>query len=84
VGDTKEFYRDVDILYKASVQGHRGALHTLLTIGTFTDGVISESMPDIHWVVREYPEMASEIILGDARLKKHFSHWVNEMPNEFR
>lgn len=84
VSDTEEFWTDVATLYKASVQGHTEAFRTLLTIGTYTDGAVSEGMPDLVWVVQEYPEMASEIIMRDPRLRKHFKHWVDERGHRSR
>jgi len=76
VGDTEEFWQDVDVLHRASLEGHREALRTLLVIGTFTDGAVSQGMPDLEDVVRRHPGLAREIILGDARLRARYAHWV--------
>lgn len=78
VDDTEQFWADVDVLHKASSSGNREALHTLLTIETFTDGAVAEGMPDLQEVVNLHREEAKQIVMGDARLKSHFAHWFQE------
>lgn len=76
IGDTQEFWQDVEVLYRASLRGNPNAMRTILVIGTFTDGAISEGMPDLSEVVKKHPEVAKQVILGDTRLKHKYSHWV--------
>ena len=78
VSDTKEFGSDVDTLYHASAQGDREAFHALLTIGSFTDGAVSECMPDLTTIVQQHPDMSSQVTMGDPRLTQRYQHGVKE------
>lgn len=78
VADTKEFWDDVATLYEASARGDRSAFHTLLTIHRFSDGAVSENMPDVFQVAHDHPDMASDTIASDAKLKSQFGHWLEE------
>jgi hypothetical protein len=84
VADTEKFWDDVAILHRASIRGHREAYHTLLTIQTFTDGAVAEGMPDTFRVAQQHPEMASQVIAGDNRLKIRFGHWLEEIRHPAR
>jgi len=77
VGDTEEFWRDVDLLYRASIKGDPNSIRTLFIIGSFSDGIVSEGMPDLSTIVEKYPEISKEVIMGNERLRGKYSHWLN-------
>ncbi len=76
IADTHEFWRDVDALHSASLGGDPDAIRTILVIEAFTDGAVSERMPNLLRIVKKYPKIAKQVICGDDRLKKKYSHWI--------
>ena len=78
VDDTEQFWADVDVLYRASLKGHSESLRTLLVLGTFTDGVVAEEMPDLWELVQGQRETAREIIIGNDRLQQRYCHWLEQ------
>jgi hypothetical protein len=84
VGDTEQFWVDVDVLYQAALKGHGESIRTVLVIGTFTDGAVSEGMPDLQELVRRHRETAKDIILGSARLKDKYGYWLGISATEQR
>jgi hypothetical protein len=78
VGDTEEFWADVEILYCASLNGDPDAVRTIFIIDTYTDGAVGEGMPDLSEILEKNPEIAGQVILGNARVKEKYSHWLRE------
>ena len=77
VSDSSEFVSDVDLLYNFCLLGNPRAIHTLLVIGTYTDGALSEGMPSLFKIVDRYYIISSYIINNDSRLYHHYGHWLD-------
>jgi hypothetical protein len=76
VADTEPFWDDVAALYAAADHGNAPALRALLLIRSYSDGAISEEMPDIQLIVARHKPMASRVIMGEDRLRNRFGHWL--------
>jgi hypothetical protein len=76
VDDSQQFWRDVGLLHAASLRGDPDAMRTILVIGIFADGAVSESMPDLSETVKKHPETGRQIIYSDNRLEAKYSRWA--------
>jgi hypothetical protein len=73
VSDTANFWMDIAILYEAAMNNNREAIRVLLIIGLFTDGAVSESMPELRTFFTLYPTETLRIIESDPRLQIRYS-----------
>ena len=76
VGDTDEFWSDVEVIYGAAMDGNRKAIRIMLWFEYHSDGHVSEWLPDARPIIEAHPEIAREIFLEEKALRKKGAHWV--------
>ena len=75
IHDTKNFWHDIAILYRESVErGDPEAFRIHLRIRSYADGVIAEGMAEGVDVIQRWPVMSREVIERDERLSQYFGH----------